>query len=206
MSKFPPVKLWNTRNKLYNKNMTKYVLHGGFDKNKGYIEDEFFQEALKNTEENVKILLVFFAESEEYLELRIKQCKEQFDKNKGSKNIEFKIASEENFLENCDWADVIFLSGGRTVKIIDKLKQFQNLKKVFEGKTIVGDSAGVNVLAQLFYSRKSKEIRKGLGILPLKIIVHYTEDIGNPLAEIEPNFETIFCMNMKLSLAIINYY
>ncbi|HNW71757.1 MAG TPA: Type 1 glutamine amidotransferase-like domain-containing protein [Candidatus Paceibacterota bacterium] len=186
--------------------MTKYVLHGGFDKNKGYIEDEFFQEALKNTEENVKILLVFFAESEEYLELRIKQCKEQFDKNKGSKNIEFKIASEENFLENCDWADVIFLSGGRTVKIIDKLKQFQNLKKVFEGKTIVGDSAGVNVLAQLFYSRKSKEIRKGLGILPLKIIVHYTEDIGNPLAEIEPNFETIFCMNMKLSLAIINYY
>jgi len=177
---------------LRNKIMTKYVLHGGFDKNKEYIKDEFFKEALKDTPENVKILLVFYAEFEEYLELRIKQCKEQFDKNKGSKNLGFRMASEENFLEDCAWADVIFLSGGRTVKIIHKLKQFQNLEKVFEGKIIAGDSAGANVLVKLFYSRKSKEISEGLGILPLKIIVHYTEDMGNPLAEIEPNLETLF--------------
>ncbi len=172
--------------------MTKFVLHGGFDKNIGYIKDEFFSEALRETPTDVKIFLVFSAELKEYLELRIEQCKGQFNKNKGLKNLEFKMASEENFLEGCAWADVIFLSGGRTVNLLEGFKKFQNLSQIFEGKIIVGDSAGANVLGHSFYSRKTKEISKGLGILPFKIIVHYTDDIGNPLSEIEPNLETLF--------------
>ena len=172
--------------------MTKFILHGGFDKNISYIKNEFFQETLRDTPTDVKIFLVFFAEFDEYLELRIKQCKDQFENNKSSKNLDFKMATEENFLEGCAWADVIFLSGGRTAKLIESLKKFENLKQVFDGKIVAGDSAGANVLVQLFYSRKSKEISKGLGILPLKIIVHYTEDMGKPLAEIESNCETLF--------------
>ncbi|MFA6392884.1 MAG: Type 1 glutamine amidotransferase-like domain-containing protein [Candidatus Paceibacterota bacterium] len=171
--------------------MTKFILHGGFDKNIEYIRDEFFQETLKDTSADVKIFLVFFAEFEEYLELRIEQCKGQFNKNKGSKNLEFKIASEENFLEGCEWADVIFLSGGRTVNLLESLKKFQNLSQIFKDKIIAGDSAGANALGHSFYSRKTKEINQGLGILPFKIIVHYTEDMGNPLEEVEPNLETI---------------
>lgn len=177
--------------------MTKYILHGGFDKNISYIKDEFFQQALNDTKDNVKIFLVFFAEFDEYLELRIKQCKDQFENNKGLKNLEFKMATEENFLEGCAWADVIFLSGGRTAKIIEKLGKFENLKQIFDDKIVVGDSAGANVLGHSFYSRKTKEISEGLGIIPFKIIVHYTEDMGNPLAEIEPNFETLFLHEYK---------
>jgi len=172
--------------------MTKYILHGGFDKNISYIKDEFFQQAFKDMPENVKIFLVFFAEFDEYLELRIKQCKDQFENNKGSKNLDFKMATEENFLEGCTWADVVFLSGGRTIKLIEKLKKFQNLNQIFEGKIIAGDSAGANVLGHSFYSKKTKEINKGFGIIPFKIIVHYTEDMGNPLSEIESNLETLF--------------
>lgn len=172
--------------------MTKFIFHGGFDKNISYIKDEFFQETLRDTQSDVKIFLVFFAEFDEYLELRIKQCKEQFENNKGSKNLDFKMATEENFLEGCAWADVIFLSGGRTVKIIEKLKKFENLKQVFDDKIVAGDSAGANVLGHSFYSKKTKEINEGFGIVPFKIIVHYTEDMSNPLVEIEPNFETLF--------------
>jgi peptidase E len=171
---------------------TKYILHGGFDKYKEYIRNDFFQETLRDTPKEVKVFLVFFAELEEYLETRIKQCKDQFENNKDSKNLEFKMATEENFLEGCKWADVVFLSGGRTVKIIDKLKNFENLGKVFDGKVIAGDSAGANVLGHSFYSKKTKEINQGLGIIPFKIIVHYTEDIGNPLSEVELNLETLF--------------
>lgn len=177
--------------KCYNSLMTKFILHGGFDKNIEYIRDEFFLEALKDTPTDVKIFLVFFAESEEYLQLRIKQCKELFNKNKGSKNLEFKMASEENFLEGCAWADVIFLSGGRTLKLLEKLKKFQNLSQIFKGKIVSGDSAGVNALGHYFYSKKTKEINEGLGILPFKIIVHYTDDMGNPLSEVEPNLDTV---------------
>ena len=69
---------------------TKYILHGGFDKNKEYIRDEFFQEVLRDTPDtpaDVKIFLVFFAEPKEYLQLRIEQCKGQFNNNKGLKNL-----------------------------------------------------------------------------------------------------------------------
>ena len=172
--------------------MTKFVLHGGFNKDKGYIKDEFFQNALQDAPADVKICLVFFAELKEYLQLRIEQCKGQFNNNKGLKNLEFKMASEENFLEGCAWADIIFLSGGRTVNLIESLKKFQNLRQVFKGKVIAGDSAGVNALGRFFYSIKTKEISEGLGILPFKIIVHYADDIGNPLSEIEQNLETLF--------------
>lgn len=171
--------------------MTKFVLHGGFDKNIEYIRDEFFQETLKDTPTYVKIFLVFFAESEENLQLRIEQCEGQFDKNKGYKNLEFKMATEENFLEGCAWADVIFLSGGRTVNLLEKLKKFQKLSQVFKGKIVSGDSAGVNALGHYFYSRKTKEINEGLGLLPFKVIVHYTDDMGNPLSEVGPNLDTV---------------
>src|SRR5689334_342700 len=129
--------------------MTKFVLHGGFNKDKGYIKDEFFQEALKDAPTDVKILLVFFAEFEKYLELRIKQCKDQFEKNKGSKAVHFKMASGGNFTEGCAWADVVFLSGGRTVNLFEKLENIPNLKELFDKKTVAADSAGVNVLGEI---------------------------------------------------------
>jgi len=182
---------------------TKFVLHGGFNKEKGYIKDEFFKEALQNTPKHVKVLLVFFAESEEYLELRIKQCKDQFEKNKGSRDLDLKMAIDKTFVEDCIWADVIFLSGGHTVKLLARLENLSNLKQLFDKKTIVGDSAGVNVLGEIFYSRKTKEISKGLGILPFKIVVHYAEDMGNPLAEIEPNLETLFLREYE---TVVKYY
>ncbi len=172
--------------------MTKFVLHGGFNKEKGFIKDEFFQEMLKDTPLDVKILFVFFAEREDLLQLRIEQGKEQFNKNKGSKNLNIKIASKETFVEDCIWADIICIFGGRTVKLMEVLKKYKNLKELFNGKVIGGDSAGANALGQLFYSKSSKEIGEGLGILPFKVIVHYADDTPNPLADIEPEIETLF--------------
>jgi len=172
--------------------MTKYVLHGGFNKEIGYIKDEFFQEMLKDAPESAKVLLVYFAESEEMRPIRTKQGISQFEKNKGLRNIDIKIASSESFIEDCKWADVIFFSGGRTTRLVEALKKYEGLDEVLKGKTIGGDSAGANFLAQYFYSKSSKQIGKGLGILPFKVLVHYEEGTPNPLAETEPKLETLF--------------
>ncbi len=171
---------------------TKYVLHGGFNKEQGFIQDEFFLEMLKDAPMEVKLLLVYFAEREDMLRLRMDQGKEQFNKNKGAKNLDIKIASEDSFIEECTWADVICIFGGRTVKLMGALKKYEGLAQVFAGKTIGGDSAGVNALGQLFYSKNSKEIGEGLGVLPYKIVVHYADGAPNPLADIEPDRETLF--------------
>jgi|SRR3989344_281155 len=183
--------------------MTKFVLHGGFNKEKGFIQDEFFREMLKDTLSDVKILLVYFAEREDMLQLRMEQSKEQFNKNKGSKNLDIKIASEDTFVEDCIWADIIFICGGRTVKLMEVLKKYKNLEQLFTGKVISGDSAGANALGQLFYSKSSKEISEGLRILPFKIIVHYTDGTPNPLANVEPNLETLFLHEYE---TVVKYY
>ncbi|MCE9548858.1 Type 1 glutamine amidotransferase-like domain-containing protein [Candidatus Nomurabacteria bacterium] len=174
--------------------MTKFVLHGGFDAGQAPIQedDAFFTEILKDTSGNVNILLVYFAERTEMVELRTTQDKDSFNKNKGSQNLVFKVTSEETFIKDCEWADVIYLHGGRTARLMAVLEKYKNLNEVFLNKTIAGDSAGVNALGQVFFSPTSKTIGAGLKILPFKTVVHYKEGTPNPLADVEPNLETLF--------------
>jgi len=174
--------------------LTKYILHGGFSVEKFPAQEDnpFFEEILKDVPEEAKILLVYFAEREEMIGLRIEQDKESFNKNKGLKNLEFKVATKENFLEDCKWANVIYLHGGRTIKLMEQLNKYENIEQIFLNKAIAADSAGVNVLAQFSYGKNSKEIKKGLRILPFKVVVHYVEGNQNPLTDTEPNLETIF--------------
>lgn len=181
---------------------TKYILHGGFNKERGPVQenDEFFQEMLRDAPDSVKLLLVYFAEREEMVDLRIEQDKEQFSKNKGTKELEFKVATEESFLKDCQWADVIYLHGGRTVRLMAVLEKFQNLEQAFAGKVIAGDSAGANALGLLFFSKSSGEIGKGLGILPYKIVVHYADGAPNPLDDKLPGVETIVLHEYEIKI------
>lgn len=182
--------------------MTKFVLHGGFSKEKAPVQenDALFQEMLKDTLENVRILLVYFAEREEMVKLRTEQDKESFNKNRGPKNVVFKVASKETFISDCEWADVVYLHGGKTIKLMEVLNTYQNLSQVFKNKTIGGDSAGANALGQLFYSRNSKQIGKGIKFLPFKILVHYINGSPNPLADVRPDLETLFLHEYEIKV------
>lgn len=174
--------------------ITKIILHGGFNKANGPVHknDDFFKEMLKDTPDKVKVLMVYFAERDEMMPTRIVQDKEQLNNNCSSKKLDFRIATEETFKKDLAWADVIYLHGGRTLKLMEALRKYPNIKQMLLNRIIAGDSAGANALGQLFYSKNSKEIGKGLGILPIKIIVHYEDGMPNPLVDIEPQLETLF--------------
>ncbi len=146
---------------------------------------------LKDTPDDANILLVYFAEPEEKIQLRTNQDTEELDKNKGSKILHLKVASEADFEKDCSWAEVIYLHGGKTVKLMESLSKYQNIDQIFSNKTIAGDSAGAHALGRLFYSKNSKVVGKGLGILPFKIMAHYENGTPNPLADIEPKLETL---------------
>lgn len=173
--------------------MTKFILHGGFSKARGPVHEnnEFFSEILKDTPHEVRLLLVYFAEREEMVELRIEQDKDQFTKNCASKKIDFRVTSEKTFEKDCAWADAIYLHGGKTAKLMDALTKFSNIAQLLSRPVIAGDSAGANVLAQFFYSKNSTTVGKGLGILPFKLVVHYEDGTPNPLLAIEPQLETV---------------
>ena len=126
---------------------TTFILHGGFALNTIPENDAFYVEVLKHTDISVKILLVYFAKEEDRILKNKAEDITQFEKNKGGKELSFEVASEKDFPEQVRWADVVYLHGGRTTKILPVLAKFPSLKEIFEGKIVVGDSAGANVLS-----------------------------------------------------------
>lgn len=170
---------------------TKFVLHGGYAKGAKQEDDAFFSEILKNASKDAKILLVYFAESDDRVAERYADDLEQFNKNKGDKTLFFDVAIEWSFAEQAKRADIIYLHGGHTGRLLDALKRISNLRDIFGGKFIAGDSAGANVLCSAFYS-KTIGVSEGLGFIPIKIICHYIEENKNKLDHIKPDMETLF--------------
>lgn len=171
---------------------TKFILHGGF--NPGQTEEDnskFYDEILKDAPEGAKILLVCFAKDTERVAIATTKVMAELNKNKWQKEITFEVASEESFVEQVKFADVIYLHGGRTLKLLSILKRFPNLKELFSGKIVAGESAGANVLGKFCYSPSANEIINGLGILPIKIIPHYSEEYRGKLDGVGQELETL---------------
>jgi peptidase E len=171
---------------------TKFILHGGFTPHQKQEDDQFFKEILKDTPETAKILLVYFAKEDDRIPKNKEEDIEQFNKNKDQKTLSFDVANEELFLKQVEWADIVYLHGGDTIKLLGTLKKFPDLKKAFRGKVIAGDSAGANALSSVCYSNKADQVRHGLGILPIRIICHYSEQYKDKFGDNNSSLETLF--------------
>lgn len=153
--------------------MTKYILHGGRAQDPNAENDKFFEEILDSTSTNPQILLVHFAGKPEKAEQNWQRDTSQFERVKGNKTLNFKLATIDGFENQVQNADVLYLGGGTTVKLLDELKDFNNLTELFKDKIIAGESAGANVLATFCYSKSGGGVFKTLGILPVKTYPHY---------------------------------
>lgn len=183
---------------------TKFILHGGFTPHVKQENDAFFSEMLKDAPDKSKILLVYFAaEDEDRVAVYREDDIEQFNKNRGEKVLSFETANEESFVAQIKKADVVYLHGGKTVKILDTLKKFPNLKETFSGKIIGADSAGANALCVIYYSVHSMGISDGLGVLPFKIICHYTEKYKGELDNMYSKLETILLKEYEYKVFVV---
>ncbi len=172
---------------------TTYILHGGFTPGGTKNEDDaFFGEILSRAPQDARVLLVYFAKEPDRIAKNQAEDIEQFERNKGNKTLMFETATEAEFPEQVRSADIVYLHGGFSAKLLEELKRYPNLKELFEGKVVAGDSAGANVLASVFYSHRANEVMRGFGLVPVKLICHYTEDYTDKLAGIEPGLETLF--------------
>ena len=88
---------------------------------------------------------------------------------------ERKVATEENFIEECKWADVINIHGGSSNLLFPKMQKY-DLNILYEDKIIIGSSAGAKFLSSYSPNWNGKNSRQGSGILPLNVIVHYGDD------------------------------
>jgi len=171
---------------------TKFIIHGGFAGHVNDQNDAFFKEILQDTSDNPKVLLVYFAKELDRIPVNKEEDLVQFGRNKGSKSISLQVADEGSFVEQVKDADVIYLHGGNTLKLIETLKKFPRLRELVDGKVVAGESAGAYALSTLFYSKRASgdQASEGLGFVPVQTICHYSGENAEKLPE-NPKLETL---------------
>lgn len=173
---------------------TKYILHGGCAQKSHHNNTQFFKEIVKNTAKHLKVLLIYFASDTENDKQNLELDSGQFITANTDKSFNFTIAKEESFMNEIKSANIIYIGGGYTAKIIPIIKKFiiNDLKDAFQNKIIVGESAGANALSKYGYSTYTKVIYEGLGVLPIFTIPHYKKGdeklISNIPLEVEKNY------------------
>lgn len=161
---------------------TKFILHGGFTPgNQQEDNSSFYKEILKDAPEKARVLIVPFAKDHERISATTSRVIGEFNSNKDKKELDFEVANEESFLEQIKSADVIYFQGGTTLKLLEVLKKFPEMKDLLTGKTVAGESAGANVFGEFFFSPSANGAFEGLGILPIKIIPHYKKEYEGKL-------------------------
>jgi len=153
--------------------MVKFVLHGGNTSELNKDNNSFFREMTFSNKKKLKILLNYFAREDSGLKKLSEQDSKRFKKLTLVKNIDFDIAYPNKLYKQLEWADVMYMRGGRTEWLTKKLYQTNNLEKLFQGKVIGGSSAGVYTLVAYYYGNDSRKIGTGLGILNIKAYCHY---------------------------------
>ncbi len=170
---------------------TKFILHGGFAGRTNSENNLFFKEILKNTPEQVNILLVLFAKRQIKYEQAFSENTLQFERNGENKEFNFEIATVDNFLEQIKKTDIIYFHGGQPLKLLEALKKYPTLFESLKGKIVAGESAGASVLSACFYSKTEDGIFEGLGFVSVKTICHYVGENKERLDKCPKELETL---------------
>ncbi len=161
--------------------MTKYILVGGYVEKAQDQGKSFVDEAVKGFSGSVNILDCMFARSEETWKKKFEEDKLFFMKFAEGKKLDFVLAEKDNFVEQVNSADFIYLRGGDNDLLINTLKGAEGWDANLEGKTVAGSSAGAYALSKYYFMQKLEGmVGEGLGLVPVKTTVHYrAEDYLN---------------------------
>jgi peptidase E len=182
--------------------MTKYILVGGYPWKASDNGKAFIDELVKGFEEPVKMLECLFARSQEGWQKAYTADEEIFTKHLQGKKFELQLANPERFIEQLRWANAMYIRGGETEPLMETLAQYPGWEKEFEGKTLAGSSAGAMVMAKYAYNIDSLKISEGLGLVPVKVQVHYRSDYNAPNVDWDKADEEL--KNYKEDLPVLN--
>jgi peptidase E len=160
--------------------MNKFVLAGGYVTKSPDQGLSFAQELVKGFDGTVRILDCLFARNKDVWQEVFEYDKEFFSTQLPSREVQLVLADETHFVEQLSNTDVMYFRGGITQKLVDSLKRSGDWTSVLQNKTVAGTSAGVDFLTCYYYDLDNPGIREGLGILPIKVLVHYKSDYNSP--------------------------
>ncbi len=137
------------------------------------------------------ILLCPFAKDPERIPAAITKVKDEFERVSTGQKLSFVTADPDHFVEQVKDADAIYFHGGTTSKLLEALQRFPKLPSQLVGKTVAGESAGANVIGEYSYSKSADGILEGLGLLPIKVIPHYSDEFAGKLDEVGEDLELV---------------
>ncbi len=141
----------------------------------------FCEAFVADVPEPYRILICYFARPIASWPEAFKQDKMWIQSFFPDKRITFQLASVDKLISQVQWAQGLFLKGGNAEQLLQELlHQHADWLKFLDGKTVAGTSAGADVLARYYYLLDTPGIAKGLGVLPIKVLVHYRSDYNAP--------------------------
>ncbi|CAN5196822.1 hypothetical protein BH11PAT4_BH11PAT4_7250 [soil metagenome] len=171
---------------------TTFILHGGFGRGASDVDkSSFYSDILKDAPEGAHVLLVCFAKEDDRVDQATEKVRAEFLAAKLQQHIHFAVAEKETFAEQVKSADIVYFHGGTTLRLLNSLRQFPDLKKWLRGKLVAGESAGANVWCTTFYSPSADVVENGLAFLPIKIIPHYTDAFQGMLDNVGEGLEEL---------------
>jgi len=180
--------------------MTKFILHGGDTKEINQDNNSFFRDMTLGSKGKTLVLLNYFAREDNEVKGLAEQDKQRFLQNSDNRNLEFEIARPERLAEQLSRAEIMYMRGGETNWLKEKLLMTPNLTELFNNKVIAGSSAGVYVLSKYYWGNDTNKLGDGLGILNLKTYCHYKpedEGIVNKLTAYKEKLPLLVLPNYK---------
>lgn len=132
----------------------------------------FVDTLLRYYPKKAKVAFCIFAQSEADWPETQSVNKKMFEAFKEGRSFRFQVMSAENFAEVSAWADIIYLPGGSTARLLAALEMF-DLYELWDGKLIAGASAGTNLFCAGFVSLQDKTFGHGLGWVQATCIPHW---------------------------------
>jgi peptidase E len=155
---------------------TKFILHGGMTSQDNSHNNSFFTEFSKDLKDGDRVLLVGFARESDREQEEVYQRDKKTILLHTNKNLILEKAELALFKTQLENADAVYITGGTTKILKERLETCPSFRDLLNGKTYAGSSAGANVVSTYHTSGFAEGVQEGLGILPIRTMAHY----GNP--------------------------
>lgn len=170
---------------------TKYILVGGYPR-KAIDGGKAFAEALvAGFDQPIKILDCLFARPAENWGEAFAEDKSFFTLHLLDKKLEFRLADPDKFMEQIRWAHAVYIRGGETDTLIGLLNKNTGWQKELDSKTLAGSSAGADAIAKYYYDLDKLQLNEGIGLLLVKVLVHYRSDYNAPRVDWDKTYSDL---------------
>lgn len=159
--------------------MTKFILHGGVMSPRSESNAAFYREMASGSNKP-NVLLVYFSRKLSEYDYLFERDRGNFAWANPGLKADYYIATIETFQDDLETADIVMFAGGDTDKLFEAVtKSGVDIHEALKDKVVAGSSAGAYLLADWYYTNSGREVRKGMGLVPVGAWAHFGAKRGD---------------------------